>query len=105
EEFTLEAAQVLVAVTSRPAAVPQRGRWAFPVLVTTVRTSIATWARLTLREDLHPPCSLPTGSARSTPLTCQGRARHCPARKRFLSGSCSLTSSVRNAACPSGRRS
>src|SRR5207247_521682 len=33
EEFTLEAAQVLVAVTSRPAAVPQRGRWAFPVLV------------------------------------------------------------------------
>src|SRR5207302_1056157 len=30
---TLEAAQVLVAVTSRPAAVPQRGRWAFPVLV------------------------------------------------------------------------
>ncbi len=33
EEFTLEAAQVLVAVTSRPAAVPQRARWAFPVLV------------------------------------------------------------------------
>jgi peroxiredoxin len=33
EEFTLEAAQVLVAVTSRPAAVPQRGRWTFPVLV------------------------------------------------------------------------
>jgi peroxiredoxin len=33
EEFTLEAAQVLVAVTSRPAAVPQHGRWAFPVLV------------------------------------------------------------------------
>src|SRR5438128_7909390 len=33
EEFTLEAAQVLVAVSSQPAAVPQRGRWAFPVLV------------------------------------------------------------------------
>jgi len=33
EEFTLEAAQVLVAVTSRPAAVAQRGRWTFPVLV------------------------------------------------------------------------
>ena len=33
EELTLEAAQVLVAVTSRPAAVPQRGRWTFPVLV------------------------------------------------------------------------
>src|SRR2546427_12948836 len=33
EEFALEAAQVLVAVTSQPAAVPQRGRWTFPVLV------------------------------------------------------------------------
>ncbi|MGH8568885.1 MAG: redoxin domain-containing protein [Gammaproteobacteria bacterium] len=33
EEFTLEAAQVLVAVTSRPTPVPQRGRWAFPLLV------------------------------------------------------------------------
>src|SRR5437660_10977871 len=33
EEFTLEAVQVLVAVTSRPAAVPKRGLWAFPVLV------------------------------------------------------------------------
>ena len=33
EEFTLEAAQVLVAVTSQPAAVAQRGRWTFPVLV------------------------------------------------------------------------
>ncbi|MGH7538152.1 MAG: hypothetical protein ACREMF_05930, partial [Gemmatimonadales bacterium] len=33
DELTLEAAQVLVAVTSRPTAVPQRGRWAFPVLV------------------------------------------------------------------------
>jgi len=33
EELTLEAAQVLVAVTSRPAAVAQRGRWTFPVLV------------------------------------------------------------------------
>ena len=33
EELTLEAAQVLVAVTSRPAAVPQRRRWTFPVLV------------------------------------------------------------------------
>src|SRR5438034_9740572 len=30
EEFTLEAAQVLVAVTSQPAAVAQRGRWTFP---------------------------------------------------------------------------
>src|SRR5207244_7486095 len=33
EEFALEAAQVLVAVTSQAAAVPQRGRWTFPVLV------------------------------------------------------------------------
>ena len=33
EEFALEAAQVLVAVTSQPAAGPQRGRWTFPVLV------------------------------------------------------------------------
>src|SRR5438046_9333184 len=33
EEFALEAAQVLVAVTSQPPAVPQRGRWPFPVLV------------------------------------------------------------------------
>src|SRR5437667_328651 len=33
EEFTLEAVQVLVAVTSRPAAVPKRGLWALPVLV------------------------------------------------------------------------
>ena len=33
EEFALEAAQALVAVTSPPAAVPQRGRMAFPVLV------------------------------------------------------------------------
>src|SRR2546430_17266486 len=32
EEFALEAAQVLVAVTSQPAAVPQRGRWTVPVL-------------------------------------------------------------------------
>src|SRR5207302_1625887 len=74
-------------------------------LRTTVRTSIATSARLTLREDLHPPCSLPIGSARSTPPTCQGTARHCPARKRFSTGSCSSTSSVPNAACLSGRGS
>jgi peroxiredoxin len=33
EEITFEVAQVLVAVTSRPTGVPQRGRWAFPVLV------------------------------------------------------------------------
>jgi peroxiredoxin len=33
EELTLEAAQVLVVVPSRSAAVPQRARWAFPVLV------------------------------------------------------------------------
>ena len=32
-ELTLEVAQVLVVVASRPAAVPQRSRWAFPVLV------------------------------------------------------------------------
>ncbi|MGH7530335.1 MAG: hypothetical protein ACREMN_08140 [Gemmatimonadales bacterium] len=33
EELTSEAAQVLVLVTSRPTPVPQRGRWALPVLV------------------------------------------------------------------------
>lgn len=33
EELAFEAAQVLVAVTSRPDAVSQRGRWPFPVLV------------------------------------------------------------------------
>lgn len=33
EALTSEAAQVLVAVTSRPAAARQRGPWAFPVLV------------------------------------------------------------------------
>ena len=33
DELTSEAAQVLVAVTSRPAAAPERGRLAFPVLV------------------------------------------------------------------------
>src|SRR5437773_5017642 len=33
EEFTLEATQVLVAVTSQPATGPQPGRWAFTVLV------------------------------------------------------------------------
>src|SRR5438309_8326813 len=33
EALTLEAAQVLVAVTSRPGAVRQRARWGFPVLV------------------------------------------------------------------------
>lgn len=33
EELTLEAAQVLVAVTSRPAAIRQRWRLGFPVLV------------------------------------------------------------------------
>jgi peroxiredoxin len=33
EELTLEAAQVVVAVTSLPAAIPQSGRWTFPVLV------------------------------------------------------------------------
>ncbi|HEY6210316.1 MAG TPA: redoxin domain-containing protein [Gemmatimonadales bacterium] len=32
-ELTLEATQVLVAVTSRPAAVRQRAPWGFPVLV------------------------------------------------------------------------
>jgi peroxiredoxin len=33
EELTVEATQMLVAVTSQPAAVRQCGRWTFPVLV------------------------------------------------------------------------